>query len=56
MAALKWKAGHPCWKRLFSGASIHAIDFRSDTVTVPLENMRKAMVEAAVGDDVFQEG
>jgi threonine aldolase len=28
-------------------------DFRSDTVTRPTENMRKAMAEAAVGDDVL---
>ncbi len=28
-------------------------DFRSDTVTVPTEEMRKAMVEAVVGDDVY---
>lgn len=30
-------------------------DFRSDTVTQPLAEMRQAMLEAAVGDDVFQE-
>ena len=29
------------------------IDLRSDTVTVPTEKMRKAMFEAAVGDDVY---
>lgn len=29
------------------------IDFRSDTVTVPTEEMRKAMAEAVVGDDVY---
>ena len=28
-------------------------DFRSDTVTKPTEEMRKAMAEAVVGDDVF---
>lgn len=28
-------------------------DFRSDTVTHPTENMRKAMAEAVVGDDVL---
>ncbi len=28
-------------------------DFRSDTVTRPTENMRKAMAEAVVGDDVL---
>ena len=28
-------------------------DFRSDTVTRPTDNMRKAMEEAIVGDDVL---
>ena len=31
------------------------LDFRSDTVTQPTAGMRKAMAEAAVGDDVFGE-
>ncbi|MBT2755462.1 low-specificity L-threonine aldolase [Mesobacillus foraminis] len=31
------------------------IDFRSDTVTKPTEEMRKAMYEAEVGDDVYQD-
>jgi threonine aldolase len=31
------------------------IDLRSDTVTRPTEGMRRAMVEAALGDDVFGE-
>jgi threonine aldolase len=31
------------------------IDLRSDTVTKPSDAMRKAMYEAEVGDDVFQE-
>src|ERR1035437_1565368 len=31
------------------------IDLRSDTVTRPSPQMRKAMFEAEVGDDVFQE-
>ena len=31
------------------------IDLRSDTVTKPSPEMRKAMFEAEVGDDVFQE-
>ena len=29
------------------------IDIRSDTVTQPTESMRKAMLEAEVGDDVL---
>lgn len=31
------------------------IDFRSDTVTQPTEEMRRAMYEAPVGDDVYQD-
>lgn len=30
------------------------IDIRSDTVTVPTEKMKKEMLSAEVGDDVFQ--
>ena len=29
------------------------IDLRSDTVTMPTEEMRKAMAYAEVGDDVY---
>src|SRR4030042_877664 len=32
-----------------------SIDLRSDTVTHPTEEMRRAMANAAVGDDVFGE-
>src|SRR4029079_6556146 len=31
------------------------IDLRSDTVTKPSPDMRRAMAEAVVGDDVFME-
>lgn len=31
------------------------LDFRSDTVTHPTEDMRKAMYQAEVGDDVYQD-
>lgn len=31
------------------------IDLRSDTITLPTEEMRRAMYEAEVGDDVFRE-
>jgi threonine aldolase len=31
------------------------IDFRSDTVTKPTQEMRKAMMNAVVGDDVYQD-
>eukprot|EP00475_Leptophrys_vorax_P040070 TRINITY_DN7376_c0_g1_i2.p1 TRINITY_DN7376_c0_g1~~TRINITY_DN7376_c0_g1_i2.p1 ORF type:complete len:318 (-),score=67.74 TRINITY_DN7376_c0_g1_i2:424-1347(-) len=33
----------------------NAIDFRSDTVTIPTEAMRRAMGECPVGDDVMRE-
>ena len=32
-----------------------SIDLRSDTVTKPTDEMRRAMAEAEVGDDVFGE-
>ena len=31
------------------------IDLRSDTVTKPTDEMRRAMAEATVGDDVYGE-
>ena len=31
------------------------VDLRSDTITKPTPNMRRAMAEAEVGDDVFGE-
>src|SRR6476646_1377788 len=31
------------------------LDFRSDTVTKPTPQMRRAMAEAEVGDDVYRE-
>lgn len=31
------------------------IDLRSDTVTIPTDEMRKAMAEAEVGDDVYED-
>ena len=34
---------------------INYIDLRSDTVTQPTEEMRKAMYEAQVGDDIMGE-
>lgn len=33
----------------------HVLDFRSDTVTKPTAEMRRAMAEAEVGDDVYGE-
>lgn len=35
--------------------TVRAIDLRSDTVTLPTPEMRKAMAEAEVGDDVWGE-
>ncbi len=34
---------------------MNTIDLRSDTVTLPTENMRKAMANAELGDDVYGE-
>ena len=34
---------------------MHLIDLRSDTVTKPTQEMRQAMVQAKVGDDVYDE-
>lgn len=34
---------------------MRVIDLRSDTVTVPSEEMRRAIYEAVVGDDVYEE-
>ncbi|MBS7527352.1 low specificity L-threonine aldolase [Fusibacter paucivorans] len=34
---------------------MRTFDFRSDTVTQPTPNMRKAMFEAVVGDDVYRD-
>lgn len=36
-------------------SKMRIIDIRSDTVTTPTERMRKAMYEAEVGDDVYQD-
>ena len=36
-------------------SEISLIDLRSDTVTKPTLEMRKAMAEAEVGDDVYSE-
>jgi threonine aldolase len=41
--------------RYATPANKNAIDFRSDTVTVPTELMRDAMAQCAVGDDVMGE-
>jgi threonine aldolase len=37
------------------GVALDRIDFRSDTVTWPTPEMRRAMAEAPVGDDVYGE-
>lgn len=33
----------------------HVVDLRSDTVTKPTHGMKKAMMEALLGDDVYRE-
>lgn len=38
-----------------ANATTHAIDLRSDTVTHPTPEMRRAMAEAELGDDVYSE-
>lgn len=35
--------------------NVRVVDVRSDTVSIPTPEMRKAMAEAAVGDDVYGE-
>jgi threonine aldolase len=34
---------------------MHVVDLRSDTVTLPSDEMREAMAQAELGDDVFGE-
>jgi len=36
-------------------STLDFIDLRSDTVTLPTEEMRRAIAEAEVGDDVYGE-
>ncbi|KAJ2946157.1 hypothetical protein O0L34_g5088 [Tuta absoluta] len=36
-------------------SKFHVVDFRSDTVTSPCEYMKKAIIRAEVGDDVYGE-
>ncbi|XP_013106872.1 uncharacterized protein LOC106086664 [Stomoxys calcitrans] len=38
-----------------TSSSTYTVDIRSDTVSLPSEEMRQAMFEAAVGDDVYGE-
>ncbi|KAM4030996.1 uncharacterized protein ACNLHF_018578 [Anomaloglossus baeobatrachus] len=47
----------PMYTRRDSGANMSAVvvDLRSDTVTKPCAEMRRAMAEAEVGDDVYGE-
>ena len=35
--------------------TIRVVDLRSDTITLPTDEMRKAMATAVVGDDVYKE-
>nr|XP_021495813.1 probable low-specificity L-threonine aldolase 2 [Meriones unguiculatus] len=47
----------PCaqWSGNWAGVPAHVVDLRSDTVTRPGPAMRRAMAEAAVGDDDYGE-
>jgi threonine aldolase len=42
-------------KNAKKGEFMKIIDFRSDTITLPTDEMRRAMFEAEVGDDVYGE-
>jgi len=42
-------------KQIRKVASMKIIDLRSDTITLPTDEMRQAMYEAEVGDDVLRE-
>ncbi len=41
--------------KIINNCKLKKIDLRSDTVTLPTDEMREAMNNAEVGDDVFQE-
>ena len=45
----------PATNRTDTIMNAQIIDLRSDTVTVPCSGMRRAMAEAEVGDDVYDE-
>jgi threonine aldolase len=38
-----------------NSSSVHVVDLRSDTISKPTPEMREAMANAVVGDDVFGE-
>lgn len=42
-------------KTVMGGLCLRYIDLRSDTVTMPTKEMRMAMAEAIVGDDVYED-
>ena len=50
-----WRLKNCIIARRFVGSAQKMIDLRSDTVTKPTVEMRKAMFDAAVGDDVYKE-
>jgi len=41
--------------KIINNYQLKKIDLRSDTVTLPTDEMREAMNNAEVGDDVYQE-
>src|SRR6516162_8285539 len=49
------RARRAAFQRSVSGVFVAMIDLRSDTVTRPTPAMRRAMLEAEVGDDVYGE-
>src|SRR3974390_1665927 len=49
------RAWRSALERSVSGVLVAMIDLRSDTVTRPTAAMRRAMMEAEVGDDVYGE-
>ena len=49
------KVAQPAPAEIDSSNTQRALDFRSDTVTRPTAEMRRAMAEAEVGDDVYGE-
>src|SRR5438552_13842708 len=45
----------PCAAGLYTPDALRTVDMRTDTLTMPSPDMRRAMVNAELGDDVFGE-
>src|SRR5450432_3936432 len=52
---METKLAQPDTSQQSAKKTLTALDFRSDTVTRPTPEMRRAMAEAEVGDDVYGE-